>query len=53
MTVRETILAFVDAINAHDVDRLGELMTDDHTFVDPYGNKVTGREPMLAGWRIL
>ena len=51
MTPRETILAFVDAINAHDVDHLGELMTDDHMFVDPYGNGVVGREQMLAGWR--
>lgn len=51
MTAREVVLAFVDAINAHDVDRLGELMTDDHTFVDPYGSEVTGREPMLAAWR--
>jgi ketosteroid isomerase-like protein len=51
MSPKETVLAFVDAINAHNVDRLGELMTEDHTFVDPYGNKVTGREPMRAGWR--
>jgi len=51
MTPRETVLAFVDAINAHDIDRLGELMTDDHRFVDPYGSEVAGRAPMLAGWR--
>jgi ketosteroid isomerase-like protein len=51
MTPKETVLAFVDAINGHDVDRLGELMTDGHTFIDPHGNKVTGREQMLAGWR--
>jgi len=51
MSPKETILAFLEAINAHDVDSLAELMTDDHTFVDPYGSEVTGREPMLAGWR--
>ena len=51
MSPKETILAFLEAINAHDVDSLAELMTDDHTFVDPYGNEVAGREPMLAGWR--
>ena len=49
MSPKETILAFLEAINAHDVDSLAELMTDDHTFVDPYGNEVAGREPMLAG----
>src|SRR5262249_30247969 len=51
MTPKETVLAFVDAINAQDVDRLGELMADDHRVFDPHGNQVTGREPMLAGWR--
>ena len=51
MTSKETVLAFVDAINAQNVDQLGELMTDDHTFVDPHGNKVTGRKQMIAGWR--
>src|ERR1044071_6843157 len=51
MTPKETVLAFVHAINAHDLDCLGELMTDDHTFVDPYGSEVAGCAPMLAGWR--
>jgi ketosteroid isomerase-like protein len=51
MTPKEIVLAFVDAVNAHSVERLGELMTDDHTFIEPHGNKVTGREAMLAGWR--
>jgi len=51
MSPKETILAFLEAINAHNVDSLAELMTDDHTFVDPYGSEITGREPMLAGWR--
>jgi len=49
--MREIIHAFVAAINTQDVDRLGELMTDDHIFVDPHGNQVTGRDQMLAGWR--
>ena len=51
MTPKETVLAFVNAINAHNVDQLGKLMTDDHKFVDPHGNEVAGRERMLAGWR--
>ena len=51
MPPTETIHAFVDAINAHNLDRLGELMTDDHTFVDSYGNEVAGRAEMLTGWR--
>lgn len=51
MTNRQLIEAFVDAINAGDVDALGELMSVDHTFIDAHGNEVVGREKMLAGWR--
>jgi SnoaL-like domain len=51
MTNNETILAFIDRINAHDVEGLGALMSDDHTFIDAHGNQVTGREKMLSGWR--
>ena len=49
--MNETIQAFVDSINAHDVDRLGALMTDDHTFIDAHGNEVRGKEKMVSGWR--
>ena len=51
MTTREVILAFVEAINAHDLTALAELMTDDHAFIDAHGNGITGRQQMLAGWR--
>ena len=51
MTNKETILAFIGRINAHDVDGLAELMSDDHRFLDPHGNEVVGREKMTAGWR--
>ena len=46
-----TILAFIERINAHDVDGLAELMTEDHQFIDAHGNEVIGREKMSAGWR--
>jgi hypothetical protein len=49
--MNETIQAFVDSINAHDVDRLGALMIDDHRFIDAHGNEIVGRETMVAGWR--
>jgi ketosteroid isomerase-like protein len=48
--MRETVLSFIDRINAHDVDGLGELMSDDHLFVDAHGNEVVGKEKMIAGW---
>jgi ketosteroid isomerase-like protein len=50
MTNKETIVAFIDRINAHDLEGLGALMSDDHTFMDAHGNQVSGREKMLAGW---
>jgi ketosteroid isomerase-like protein len=49
--MRDTILDFVDRINAHDVDGLADLMSDDHTFIDAHNNQVSGKEQMTAGWR--
>lgn len=46
----EVALAFVDAINRHDVDALVALMTKDHCFVDGLGQVVSGREQMKNGW---
>jgi len=43
-------LRFNEAINARDLTRLGELMTDDHTFIDIPGKVHEGRERMLTGW---
>jgi ketosteroid isomerase-like protein len=47
----ETVLEFLNRINQHDVDKLAELMTEDHVFIDSLGNRVTGREKMRGGWR--
>ena len=49
--MKEVVLAFIDRINAHDVEGLGALMSDDHTFIDAHGHQVSGREKMIAGWR--
>jgi ketosteroid isomerase-like protein len=51
MTNKETVIAFIDRINAQDIDGLAELMTGDHRFIDAHGNEVSGREKMAAGWR--
>ena len=51
ITAKEIVLAFIDRINAHDVEGLAELMSDDHTFIDAHGNQVSGREKMIVGWR--
>jgi ketosteroid isomerase-like protein len=41
----------MDRINQRDADKLAELMTEDHVFIDSLGNAVHGREKMRAGWR--
>jgi ketosteroid isomerase-like protein len=51
MTPVETVLNFMTRINQHDADKLSELMTEDHAFIDSLGQTVRGRENMSAGWR--
>lgn len=45
------IAEFVAAINRRDVATLGNLMTEDHTFIDSSGKRVSGREEVVAGWK--
>ena len=49
--MKETILAFITCINSHDVEKLGALMSDDHTFIDAHGNQVSGKDKMIPGWQ--
>ena len=50
MKPAETAHAFAEAINAADPDRLAELMTENHTFIDADGSEHAGREEMRRGW---
>ena len=51
MAAVETALAFFERINERDANRLAELMTEDHVFIDAIGGEVRGREKMHAGWQ--
>jgi uncharacterized protein (TIGR02246 family) len=51
MSPVETVLAFLNAINQDDPDKVAALMTEDHVFIDALGNSVRGREKMRTGWR--
>jgi ketosteroid isomerase-like protein len=51
MSPSETVLEFLDRINKRDANKLAELMTEDHVFIDSLGNSVHGREKMRAGWQ--
>ena len=42
--------AFNEAINAADLDRLEELMSSDHRFVDTAGGIVEGKDACVAAW---
>jgi ketosteroid isomerase-like protein len=51
MNPLETVLHFVNCINQRDVDKLAELMTEEHVFIDSLGQSVRGREKMRAAWQ--
>jgi uncharacterized protein (TIGR02246 family) len=44
-------LAFVEAINAHDPERLTALMAEDHVFVDSDGTRQSGTDRLRQSWR--
>jgi len=51
MTAQNVAEQFVNAINAHDIERLASLMTSDHRFIDSLGVVVEGRDAMREGWK--
>jgi ketosteroid isomerase-like protein len=51
MSAVEIALRFLELIGHHDADKLAELMTEDHVFVDSLGHVVRGREEMRQAWR--
>lgn len=44
------VKAFIAAINQRDPSAISALMTEDHTFIDPAGQIVSGRSNMIAAW---
>ena len=44
------VLKFNERINARDLSGLGELMSEDHVFIDIPGEVHEGRERMIVGW---
>ncbi len=50
MTPSEVAFAFVEAINAKDIERLANLMTPNHKFIDGDGSVHAGKDQMKAGW---
>lgn len=50
MTNKEIVSNFIKAINDHDVEQIYDLMSDNHIFIDGYGDKYSGRKEMKEGW---
>jgi ketosteroid isomerase-like protein len=51
MNATDVVLNFLERINQRNADRLAELMTEDHVFIDSLGRAVRGRENMRRGWQ--
>ena len=49
-TTADTVLAFIQAINRHEIATLTNLMAPDHEFVDSLGAVVHGRDQMRQAW---
>lgn len=50
-TAETVAQAFIRAINRQDVDRLHELMSPDHRFIDSLGNVTESSGKVQEGWR--
>lgn len=50
---QEVASRFVAAVNAHDVEALGSLITDDFAYIDSWREGVVGRDKVLAAVRVL
>jgi ketosteroid isomerase-like protein len=46
----EAAQAFVEAVNMRSVDRLAELIAEDHVFIDSDGAECQGKSRMISGW---
>jgi ketosteroid isomerase-like protein len=51
MTDKEIVNRFVKAINNHDVNKIYDLMPEDHIFINGYGDEHIGKKGMKEGWQ--
>jgi len=50
LSPQDTVLAFIRAINRHEIASITNLMTTDHEFVDSLDGTVRGKEQMRQAW---
>jgi ketosteroid isomerase-like protein len=51
MTNIEIVNSFIQAINDHNADNIYNLLSEDHVFVDGYGNNHVGKNGMKEAWQ--
>jgi ketosteroid isomerase-like protein len=51
LTPTEVALEFVKRINAHNPDKLAELMAENHVFIDSLGVRFQGRDAIRDNWQ--
>ena len=44
------VLDFIESINSANTDRLYDLMSNDHVFIDSRGNSMVGNDNMKKAW---
>jgi ketosteroid isomerase-like protein len=49
--MRQSVLAYIQRINAHDVDGIIDLMADDFRYINSAGDTFRGRAFMRQEWR--
>jgi ketosteroid isomerase-like protein len=50
MNVENVVNEFIDAINRHDVEAIGRLMSEDCVYIDSDGTTYDDVEQMIQGW---
>ena len=48
---KDIALKYVEAINNHNIDEIVNLMSEDHVFIDAYGDRYVGKKGMKEGWK--
>jgi limonene-1,2-epoxide hydrolase len=51
MTPTETVLQFIDAINAQNINKIVGLLTPEHRFTDSLGKVIDGRRHVRDAWQ--
>ena len=44
------VIDFIESINSANIDRLYDLMSNDHEFIDSRGNSMVGNDNMKKAW---